>query len=81
MVPMKAITIEGCYVGNPRQLAMVLNQVPGVVENGLFIDICDVVIIGHANGRVDLRDITAGVRVQEQVDLGEDDNLFADLDD
>ncbi len=68
-------------IGNPRQLAMVLNQVPGVVENGLFIDICDVVIIGHANGRVDLRDITAGVRVQEQVDLGEDDNLFADLDD
>ncbi|MDP5349891.1 MAG: ribose-5-phosphate isomerase RpiA, partial [Paracoccaceae bacterium] len=27
-------------IGNARQLAMVLNQVPGVVENGLFIDIC-----------------------------------------
>lgn len=68
-------------IGNPRQLAMVLNQVPGVVENGLFIDICDVVIIGHANGRVDLRDVTSGERVQGQVDLGDDGNLFSDLGD
>lgn len=68
-------------IGNPRQLAMVLNQVPGVVENGLFIDICDVVIIGHANGRVDLRDVTSGERVQGQVNLGDDGNLFSDLGD
>ncbi len=26
-------------IGNPRQLALVLNQIPGVVENGLFVDI------------------------------------------
>ena len=38
-------------IGNPRQLALVLNQIPGVVENGLFIDICDIVVIGHADGR------------------------------
>ena len=29
-------------IGNPRKLSMVLNQIPGVVENGLFIDICDI---------------------------------------
>ncbi|TNE83400.1 MAG: ribose-5-phosphate isomerase RpiA, partial [Rhodobacteraceae bacterium] len=48
------ISDEGNYIvdlhlnriGNPRQLALVLNQIPGVVENGLFIDICDKVIIG-----------------------------------
>lgn len=68
-------------IGNPRQLALVLNQVPGVVENGLFIDICDVVIIGHGDGRVDLRDITAGIRTEEKVDLLEETNLFADLGD
>lgn len=68
-------------IGNPRQLAMVLNQVPGIVENGLFIDICDVVIIGHANGRVDLRDMAAGVQSQEQVDMDNELNLFADLGD
>ncbi|RMH47976.1 MAG: ribose-5-phosphate isomerase RpiA, partial [Alphaproteobacteria bacterium] len=43
------ITDEGNYIvdlhlkriGEPRQLSLMLNQVPGVVENGLFIDICD----------------------------------------
>ena len=49
-------------IGNPRQLALVLNQIPGVVENGLFIDICDIVVIGHADGRVTVRDINAGRR-------------------
>jgi len=47
-------------IGNPRQLALVLNQIPGVVENGLFIDICDIVVVGHADGRVTVRDINAG---------------------
>lgn len=47
-------------IGDARQLALALNQVPGVVENGLFIDICDVVIIGHSDGRVDLRDRAGG---------------------
>ena len=47
-------------IGNPRQLAMVLNQIPGVVENGLFIDICDIVVIGHGDGRVEVRDVNAG---------------------
>jgi ribose 5-phosphate isomerase A len=61
-------TDEGHYIldlhlrriGNPRQLALVLNQIPGVVENGLFIDICDVVVIGHGDGRVTVRDINSG---------------------
>ena len=47
-------------IGNPRQLALVLNQIPGVVENGLFIDICDMVVIGHGDGRVVVRDINEG---------------------
>ena len=33
-------------IGNARQLSLVLNQIPGVVENGLFIDICDAVVVG-----------------------------------
>jgi ribose 5-phosphate isomerase A len=41
-------------------LSLVLNQIPGVVENGLFIDICDIVVIGHADGRVEVRDINKG---------------------
>ena len=47
-------------IANSRQLAMVINQVPGVVENGLFIDLCDLVIIGHADGSTELIEAQAG---------------------
>lgn len=67
-------------IGNPRQLALVLNQIPGVVENGLFIDICDIVIIGHADGRVSTRDINAGTAEEEQILFAPTDNIFADMD-
>ncbi|MBZ4023240.1 ribose 5-phosphate isomerase A [Rhodobacter sp. TJ_12] len=67
-------------IANPRQLATALNQIPGVVENGLFIDICDMVIIGGADGAVELRDINAGSVTQERIDFAEDANIFADLD-
>lgn len=66
-------------IGNARHLAMVLNQVPGVVENGLFIDICDVVIVGYGDGRVETRDINQGTVETDQLDFIESDNLFADL--
>ncbi|MDG1279727.1 MAG: ribose-5-phosphate isomerase RpiA [Pseudorhodobacter sp.] len=68
-------------IGNPRQLAMVLNQIPGVVENGLFIDICDIVIVGHGDGRVSVRDINSGEKAEERVEFAPSDNIFADLGD
>ncbi len=65
-------------IGNARQLALVLNQVPGVVENGLFIDVCDKVVIGYGDGRVELRDINEGtVETDQPTEGGE--NLFSDL--
>ena len=68
-------------IGNARQLALVLNQIPGVVENGLFIDICDMVVIGHGDGRVTVRDINAGTQSDDRIDLIPGDNIFADLKD
>ena len=68
-------------IANPRQLAMVLNQIPGVVENGLFIDICDIVIIGHADGRVTVRDINAGSEHDDRIEFAPSLNIFADLGD
>jgi len=68
-------------IGNPRQLAMVLNQIPGVVENGLFIDICDIVVVGHGDGRVVVRDINSGEVQDERVEFAPTDNIFADLGD
>lgn len=66
-------------IGNARQLAMVLNQIPGVVENGLFVDICDKVIIGYGDGRVETRDINEGTVSEAQLEFAEDDNIFRDL--
>jgi ribose 5-phosphate isomerase A len=66
-------------IGNARQLSLVLNQIPGVVENGLFIDICDVVVIGNGDGSVEVRDINNGTIAHEKIDVAETDNLFVDI--
>ncbi|MGR3501467.1 ribose-5-phosphate isomerase RpiA [Pseudaestuariivita sp.] len=81
------VTDEGNYIldchlkriGDPRQLGMVLNQMPGVVENGLFVDICDKVIIGFGDGRVETRDINEGTVEEDRLDFVESDNLFSDI--
>ncbi|WP_299663674.1 ribose-5-phosphate isomerase RpiA [uncultured Ruegeria sp.] len=65
-------------IGNARQLALVMNQIPGVVENGLFIDICDKVIVGYGDGRVELRDLNEGTVLTDMPKEG-GDNLFSDL--
>ncbi len=78
------VTDEGNYIldlhlgriDNPRQLSLVMNQIPGVVENGLFIDICDVVIVGHGDGRVDVRDINAGTVSHETVEFADTEHVF-----
>lgn len=81
------ITDEGNYIidlhlnriGNVRQTALVLNQIPGVVENGLFIDICDAVVIGYGDGKVEVRDINAGTVQTDQIEFVDSDNLFSDI--
>ena len=65
-------------IGNARQLSLVLNQIPGVVENGLFIDICDAVVIGYGDGRVEVNDITKGTSETAAYDFLDEDNLFSD---
>jgi len=78
------LTDEGNYIldlhlhriGDPRHIALVLNQVPGVVETGLFVDICDRVIVGHGDG-------TVAERVPGETDEADgvlEGNLFADGD-
>lgn len=66
-------------IGNAGQLALVLNQVPGLVENGLFVDICDSVVIGFGDGRAEVRDINEGTVQTDHLDFIESDNLFANL--
>lgn len=81
------MTDEGNYIidlhlrriGHARQLSLILNQIPGVVENGLFVDICDMLITGHADGRCTTHDINAGATREDRIEFAEDDNLFSDL--
>ena len=68
-------------IGNSQQTAMVLNQMPGVVENGLFVDICDRVVIGYGDGRCEVRDINAGTIEENMLDFVESENVFFDLED
>jgi ribose 5-phosphate isomerase A len=56
-----------------------LNQIPGVVENGLFIDICDVVVVGHGDGLVEVVDINNGTHEKERINFSSSDNIFADI--
>ncbi len=82
------VTDEGNYIldlhlnriGDGRQLSLVLNQIPGVVENGLFIDICDVVIVGHGDGRVLVTDLHKDEIEESRFDFVERDNIFVDMD-
>lgn len=81
------LTDEGHYIldlhlktiGNPRELSLVLNQIPGVVENGLFIDVADVVITGYGDGAVELLDINNGTVEKDYYDFDRGDNLFTEI--
>ncbi|HEX08467.1 MAG TPA: ribose 5-phosphate isomerase A, partial [Thermoplasmatales archaeon] len=37
-------------IEDPEQLEQEINNIPGVVENGLFIDLADEVIVGSRQG-------------------------------
>ena len=69
------------HIGDPRRLSLMLNQIPGVVENGLFIDICDTVVVGHGDGKVTVRDLSGGAAEVVHYDVRDDDNIFVDIDD
>ena len=56
-------------IGNPRQLAAMLNRIPGVVENGLFLDMADVLVTGRPDGTVELRDVTVGTLTDDRVEV------------
>jgi len=83
------VTDEGHYIldlhlkriAQPRKLSLILNQIPGVVENGLFIDVCDTIVIGYGDGNVEVRDINQGTVEHERIDVIERDNLFVDITD
>jgi ribose 5-phosphate isomerase A len=65
-------------IADPNALSLALNQIPGVVENGLFLGICDMVVIGTSDGMVEVRDIHTGTVTHERIDTATSETLFAD---
>ena len=56
-------------IGDPEGLMCALTCVPGVVETGLFLGMCDTVVIGHPDGRAEMR--TRGGTAWVDVDMTE----------
>jgi ribose 5-phosphate isomerase A len=49
--------ILDCYfekIQDAIELNVTLNMIPGVVENGLFVNMADTIVIGNRNGNVDI---------------------------
>ncbi|MGY6410220.1 MAG: ribose-5-phosphate isomerase RpiA [Alkalilacustris sp.] len=66
-------------IPDPRRLALLLNRIPGVVENGLFLGLCSRVVIGHADGSTELREAGRPGTDRRPPDGRDADNLFDDL--
>ncbi len=62
-------------IGDKQRLALTLNRIPGVVENGLFLGLCTGVVIGHPDGRVELRHPSGASAEEPAPDI---DNVFGD---
>lgn len=66
-------------IKDARALSNALNQIPGLVENGLFINISDLVVIGHTDGRSELIEAVPGVAAAMRAVRPRQDNPFADI--
>ena len=60
-------------------LGNTINQIPGVVENGLFIDMCNAVVVGNADGSV-RTEWKSGADAEVRQMMGDtNENLFSDI--
>ena len=64
---------------DPKVLSQKLNDIPGVVENGLFLNTCDTVIVGFEDGSSETRRFMDGAITTSRADNIE--NLFSEIGD
>ena len=66
-------------IADAKALANAINQIPGVVENGLFIDICNAVVVGNPDGSV-RTEWKTGADAEVRHMMGEaNENLFSEI--
>ena len=66
-------------IEDPDWLNRELNTLPGVMENGLFVGMCDMVVIGGSDGQVDVRDAPRDPERNGRSGFEHGGNLFANL--
>ena len=66
-------------IADPSTLARAVNQIPGVVENGLFIDICNAVVVGNEYGSVRTEWKSGAEAEVRQMMSDTSENLFSDI--
>lgn len=49
------VDLKFARIAPPAKLEQEINRVPGVVENGIFVDVANLVLVGHENGCSRLR--------------------------
>jgi ribose 5-phosphate isomerase A len=49
-------------IADPEALSLALAGLPGVVESGLFLELCDRLVVGRADGSAELRERAIGAR-------------------
>ena len=73
------LTDEGHYIldyelnkmDKVEDLALNINNLPGVVEHGIFIGLCDEVFVGKSNGAVDVHSNKSKASFSYKIDLDE----------
>jgi len=54
------IDLQPGRIAAPASLDSALKQIPGVIETGLFMDMCDSVVVGHPDGSVRVHNAQRG---------------------
>lgn len=52
------IDVKFDYIDNPAELEKTINNIPGVLENGLFVGVADLVLVGEIkDGKPEIREL------------------------
>jgi ribose 5-phosphate isomerase A len=52
------IDVKFDAIDNPAELEKTLNNIPGVLDNGLFVNLADVILVGEVkDGQASIREL------------------------
>ena len=66
-------------IEDAEELSNKLNSLPGVVENGIFVNLCSKVIVAEPNGNIVLHTLGGKVSDFQNLDINEMNSLYAKI--